>query len=105
MTIEKETTQINFVNPEKDNGAMKYAIQQVYDLTLEIQSAQEAISDAITNGYEIYRDKISDSAKKGDYSKFIKKAVSELIEGKVTAEVAVLENILDQIDIVKANIK
>tara|TARA_R110002020_G_scaffold378204_2_gene589259 strand:- start:1114 stop:1431 length:318 start_codon:yes stop_codon:yes gene_type:complete len=105
MTIETIATQINFVNPEKDNGAMTYAIQRVYDLTLEIQSAQEAIGLAITDGFEIYKDKIDDSAKKGDYTKFLKKAVSEILDGKVTEEVETLQNILDQIDIVKKNVK
>ena len=105
MSIETIPTQINFVNPERDNGAMTYAIQRVYDLTLEIQSAQEAIGLAITDGFEIYKDKIDDSAKKGDYSKFVKKAVSEIMDGKVTEEVETLQNILDQIDIVKKNVK
>lgn len=105
MTIETTANQINFVNPEKDGGAMTHAIQRVYDLTLEIQSAQEGIASAITNGYEIYKDKIDDSATKGNYSKFVKKAVSEIMDGKVTEDVETLQNILDQIDIVKKNIK
>ena len=105
MTIESTATQIDFINPERDNGAMVYAIQRVYDLTLEIQATQEAIADTITNGFEIYKDKIDDSVKKGSYSKFIKKSVSEILEGKVTEEVEMLENILAQIDLVKKNIK
>lgn len=105
MTIENNNTQINFVNPEKDGGAMAKAIQTVYDLTLEIQSAQEAISAAISNGFDVYKDKIDTEAKKGEYSKFVKKTVAELLEGKVSEEVDILQNILDQIDVVRKNIK
>ena len=105
MSIENNNTQINFVNQEKDGGAMAKAIQSVYDLTLEIQSAQEAISASITNGFEVYKDKIDSDAKKGEYSKFVKKTVAELLEGKVTEEVNTLQNILDQIDLVKKNIR
>ena len=99
------TTQIQFVNEEKDNGVMKRTVQSVYDLTLEIQSAQEAIKDAIENGYETYKDKIDSEAKKGDYSTFIKKSVAELQEGKVSSEVEKLENILDYRDAIKKVIK
>lgn len=105
MTIENINAQINFVNPEKDGGAMARAIQTVYDLTLEIQSAQEAISAAISNGFDVYKDKIDSDVKKGEYSKFVKKTVAELLEGKVTEEVNTLQNILDQIDIVRRNVK
>ena len=102
--IEQETTMIQFVSKEKDHGTMVNTLQSVYNLTLEIQSAQEAIKDSITNGYEVYKEKIDDTASKGDYSKFIKKAVAELLEGKVTEEVKVLENILDYVDVIKKDV-
>lgn len=105
MTIENTQTQISFTNPEKDGGAMVRAIQEVHDLTLEIQSAQEAIKGAIDRGFEAYKAKVSEESKKGDYSAFIKKSVSEILDGKVTSDVEVLENILAQIDLVKKNIK
>ena len=103
--IEQETVQIKFVNPEQDAGAMVTALQRVYDLTLEIQSAQDAIKSTLDLGFEVYKTKISDEAKKGDYSKFIKKMVAEMTEGKVTSEVKTLENILDYVDIARKQVK
>jgi len=103
--IEQETVQIKFVNPEQDAGAMVTALQRVYDLTLEIQSAQDAIKGTLDQGFEVYKAKISDEAKKGDYSKFIKKMVAEMTEGKVTSEVKTLENILDYVDIARKQVK
>ncbi|CAM0111744.1 hypothetical protein VPH5P1C_0202 [Vibrio phage 5P1c] len=105
MTTITTETQIQFVNAEKDAGTMQRTIQNVYDLTLEIQSAQEAIKSAIENGYEVYKDKISSEAKKGDYSAFIKKSIAELQEGKVSSEMSKLENILDYQEQIKKVIK
>lgn len=105
MSIEQETVQIKFVNPEQDGGAMRDTLQRVFDLTLEIQSAQDAIKGTLEQGFEIYKNKISEEAKKGDYSKFIKKMVAEMTEGKVSEEVKTLENILDYVDIAKKQVK
>lgn len=105
MTIENNNTQINFVNPEKDGGVMQRTLQQVYDLTLEIQSATDAIKSTLDNGFEQYKDYIDSEAKKGDYNKFIKKLVAEILEGKVTSEVETLENVLAQVDIAKKGLK
>jgi hypothetical protein len=105
MSIEQETVQIKFVNPEQDGGAMRDTIQRVYDLTLEIQSAQEAIKGSLEQGFDVYKNKVSDEAKKGDYSKFIRKMVAEMTEGKVSEEVKTLENILDYVDLVKKQVK
>ena len=56
MAIEKEVTQINFVQKEKDGGKMVSTLQQVYDLTVEIQSATDIIKDVIDSGYEAYKE-------------------------------------------------
>lgn len=104
MAIEKETTQINFVPKEKDDGKMVSTLQQVYDLTVEIQSATDIIKDVIDSGYEAYKE-INPDAKKGDYSKFVKKTVAEILDGKVSEEVEVLENIVEQVDLVRKNLK
>ena len=105
MTIENEVTQINFVPKEKDGGKMVSTLQQVYDLTVEIQSATDIIKDVIDSGYEAYKEQINPDAKKGDYSKYIKKSVAEILEGKVSEEVKVLENIVEQVDLVRKNLK
>lgn len=103
--IEQETVQIKFVNPEQDASTMVNTLQRVYDLTLEIQSAQDAIKASLDQGYEVYKAKISEEAKKGDYTKFIKKMVAEMTEGKVSEEVKTLENILDYVEIAKKQVK
>ena len=103
--IEQETVQIKFVNPEQDASTMVNTLQRVYDLTLEIQSAQDAIKASLDQGYEVYKAKISEEAKKGDYSKFIKKMVAEMTEGKVSEEVKTLENILDYVDLARKQVK
>lgn len=105
MTIENINTQITFTQPEKDGGAMQNCVQTVYNLTLEIQSAQEAIKDAIANGFDVYKSKISDDAKKGDYSAFVKNTVSEMTDGKVSENITKLENVIDQIEIAKKYVK
>lgn len=105
MAIEKEITQINFVPKEKDGGKMVDTLQQVYDLTLEIQSAKEIISRKITEGFEEYKEKINADAKKTDYKKYIEKSVAEVLEGKISKEVEMLENIIEQVDLVRKNLK
>lgn len=105
MTIETTQSQITFTQPEKDGGVMQHCVQTVYNLTLEIQSAQEAIKDAIANGWDVYKAKIDGDAKKGDYSAFVKNTVAEMIEGKVSENILKLENVLDQIEIAKKYVK
>lgn len=105
MSIEQETVQIKFVNPEQDGGAMRDTLQRVFDLTLEIQSAQDAIKGTLEQGFDVYKAKISDEAKKGAYNTFVKKMVAEMLDGKVSEEVKTLENILDYVDIAKGQIK
>ena len=102
--IEQENTQIQFVNKEKDNGAMTRAIQKVYDLTLEIDSAREGIKAALTDGFDVYKEKIDDTAKKGEYNAFIKSSVDDMINDTVSKKIEKLENIKDHIDIMKKNI-
>lgn len=101
MTIENTTTQIKLVNPEQDNGVMTQTMKSVYDLKIEIDSAKEAIKGALERGFDSYKDKIDDSATKGNYNKFINKLTDELLEGKVSQEVETLENVLDFKDIAR----
>jgi uncharacterized membrane protein len=105
MTIENINTQITFTQPEKDGGAMQNCVQTVYNLTLEIQSAQEAIKDAIAKGFDVYKEKIDSDSKKGDYSAFVKNTVSEMTDGKVSENITKLENVIDQIEIAKKYVK
>ncbi len=102
---EQQATMIQFVNKEKDAGAMVNTIQRVYDLTMEMESVKDAINVTISDGFENYKEKVDDTAKKGDYSKFVKKLVTEMQEGKVSEEVKQLENILDYVEIVAKEIK
>lgn len=100
-----EQTQIEFVNKEKDNGVMVGVIQSVYDLQLEIQSAQEIIKDKLDKGFEKYKETVDPTSKVGDYKAFVKGLVAQMQKGKIAAEVEKLENIMDNVEVVKKYIR
>lgn len=103
--IEQEKTEIKFVNPDQDAGKMVNVIQTIFDALLETDSLKEIIKGAIDSGFEDYKSRISEDAKKGDYSAFVKGLAQEMFDGKVSEKEQQLSNILDHVEIVKKQMK
>lgn len=101
MQVEGEKKQIDFVNPEKDNGKMANVIKTIYDALLEHDSLKEVEKGAIDSGFEIYKEQFDSEAKKGDYSAFVKGLAKEMFNNKVSEDVEKFNNILDHVDVVK----
>lgn len=105
MTIENENTQIKFVNPEVDAGKMVKVVQTIYDALLEMDSLKEIIKGAVDSGYEDYKARISEDAKKGDYSSFVKGLAQEMFDNAISEKVEKMENVLDYVEVCKNNMK
>lgn len=104
MTIEKAVEMINLPSGEEDRKYVFSKIKSNFDLEMEIDSAKDAQKTNIDDVYEFYKSKVSEDVKKGDVSAMIKAFVSELKEGKVSADVEKKEHFLSLLDIAKKDL-
>lgn len=104
MSIEQAVEMINLPSGEEDRKYVFSKIKSTFDLEMEIDSAKDAQRMNIDDVYEFYKSK-SEDVKKGAVSEMIKAFVSELKEGKVSADVEKKEHFLSLLDIAKKDLK